>query len=243
MGENPWYREWFDTDYYHLLYNKRNDAEAEAFVTLLHRHLNLPAGAKVADIACGKGRHSRVLAALGCEVWGFDLSPNSIAYAEGLQTPHTHFRVQDIRDPYTENHFHAAFNLFTSFGYFESREDDIRCIRNIFQMLDPGGYFVQDYINGVMYIPDLPMEGTEIRGEVTFQFRKTFEDSHIKKCIHVSDHGQELDFAEKVKIYSAENLQEMHTSCGFKVSAVFGDYNLQTYNPASSPRIIIVSEK
>ena len=60
-----WFESWFDTEYYHMLYNKRNDEEAEAFISGLFAALQLREGMKVADIACGKGRHSKTLNELG----------------------------------------------------------------------------------------------------------------------------------------------------------------------------------
>ena len=69
-----WFESWFDTAYYHALYAHRNDAEAMAFMDALVGYLRLESGAKVIDVACGKGRHAAHLAELGMDVLGFDLS-------------------------------------------------------------------------------------------------------------------------------------------------------------------------
>jgi SAM-dependent methyltransferase len=51
---------------------------AEAFV----RRLNIPAGAKVLDVACGTGNLAIPLARQGCLVTGVDIAPNLIAQRE-----------------------------------------------------------------------------------------------------------------------------------------------------------------
>jgi len=56
-----WFKTWFDTKYYHSLYEHRDDNEAVYFIERLIEHLNLNRGADVMDLACGKGRHSITL--------------------------------------------------------------------------------------------------------------------------------------------------------------------------------------
>jgi len=76
--QKEWFEDWFDTNYYHVLYQNRNEEEARRFIHNLIDHLGIPKGVKVLDLACGKGRHSITLNDLGYDVLGEDLSPNSI---------------------------------------------------------------------------------------------------------------------------------------------------------------------
>ncbi|HNU60379.1 MAG TPA: SAM-dependent methyltransferase, partial [Aquaticitalea sp.] len=63
-----WYASWFDTPYYHILYQDRDHADAQHFMDVLTNYLNLPQGGKILDLACGKGRHSVYLNSLGYDV-------------------------------------------------------------------------------------------------------------------------------------------------------------------------------
>ncbi|MBL7813077.1 MAG: class I SAM-dependent methyltransferase [Bacteroidetes bacterium] len=238
-----WFEEWFDTEYYHLLYNNRNDEEAAAFMRRICSYLGLPEGAKVADIACGKGRHSHVLGNFGFLVYGYDLSGNSICQARELASPNESFFVHDIREPFPHNGFDAAFNLFTSFGYFNSPAEDEQTLKNIYHMLKPGAVFVQDYLNGLPLLNQLPCQGSEVRNNLTFKLAKRYEAPFIYKTIHVEDSHGIHDFEEKVKIYSEAELRDLHTGAGFVVDAVCGNYELQPYEKQSSPRIILISRK
>lgn len=243
VDKKGWFAEWFDTEYYHTLYQNRDEEEAAQFIQNLCKHLSLGNGAKVADIACGKGRHSRVLAGMGCQVTGYDLSNNSINYAKLHALGSELFEVHDIRNPYKSANFNAAVNLFTSFGYFETQQEDLDSLQNIFNMLLPGGYFVQDYINGLPITEGLPASSVQECNKLRFEIQKQWEPPYIIKKIRVVQQQENQDFMEKVKVYSCEELQDLHTSVGFHVKSVFGNYQLSDFNALQSPRIIIISQK
>ena len=82
MAEREWFRDWFDSPFYHKLYFERDEKEAESLIRRLVTHLHLQPGSRVLDVACGRGRHSKMLAAMGFDVTGIDLSPASIEYAQ-----------------------------------------------------------------------------------------------------------------------------------------------------------------
>ena len=66
----PWYRVWFDSPYYGILYGDRDQEEADAFIRRLARTLRVRPPAAALDVACGTGRHAFVLAELGYDVHG-----------------------------------------------------------------------------------------------------------------------------------------------------------------------------
>ena len=76
-----WFKEWFNTTYYHQLYFKRDDKEAADFIDKLITHLKPAHGSLMLDVACGKGRHSIQLSGKGFDVTGIDLSEDSIMEA------------------------------------------------------------------------------------------------------------------------------------------------------------------
>ena len=145
MSKKDWFVDWFDTSYYHLLYQNRDEQEAERFIKNLMDFLDLPVESKLLDLACGKGRHSIYLNKLGYQVTGVDLSENSIAIANESSNETLQFITHDMREPRNET-YDAVFNLFTSFGYFEDSNEDLKCIDNISNALKSGGFFIQDYI-------------------------------------------------------------------------------------------------
>ena len=75
-----WFETWFNSSYYHLLYNNRNDAEAQFFIDNLINYLHPEKDSKILDMACGKGRHSKYLATKGFDVCGIDLAKKNAVY-------------------------------------------------------------------------------------------------------------------------------------------------------------------
>src|ERR1700733_6328828 len=147
MDNHPWFKDWFNSPYYHLLYSNRDEKEAAAFIDKLIDDLKPSPGATMLDVACGKGRHSIHLAEKGFDVTGIDLSEESIAEALTHQTDTLHFYIHDMRLPFWINYFDFAFNFFTSFGYFETQRENDNAIRTIAQSINSNGHFVMDYLN------------------------------------------------------------------------------------------------
>ncbi|MFM1898577.1 MAG: hypothetical protein RL577_817 [Bacteroidota bacterium] len=245
--DSSWFKEWFNTPYYHALYAHRNEEEAQAFVERLVQAIDLKSNALVVDIACGKGRHTRTLEQLGMQAMGYDLSPESIEFASreserlGLKAT---FSVHDMRDAYSGPKWKAAFNLFTSFGYFQDRSTDALVLKHIQAQLEPGAWFVQDYLNAASVLPSLPVQEVIERGTLEFHCHKFLEDGVIVKDIQVLEQGLERGkFQERVEVYTAQELQSLHEDAGFDVRALWGNYAGDTYLVDSSPRIILLSQK
>jgi cyclopropane fatty-acyl-phospholipid synthase-like methyltransferase len=109
--------------------------------------LKLEKNSKIIDLACGKGRHSVYLNKLGYNVLGLDLSEQSISYDKQFENDSLKFRVHDMRNRIETEPVDAVFNLFTSFGYFETEEEDKSVFRSVSDALKNEGYFVLDFLN------------------------------------------------------------------------------------------------
>lgn len=251
MGEKEWFEGWFNSPFYHKLYFSRDEKEAANFIRKLVDYLQLKPGARVLDLACGRGRHSRILVSLGFDVTGIDLSPASIDYANELlqkDPPNAgklEFFVHDIRLPFWGNYFDYAFNFFTSFGYFRTRREHDAAIRTICNGLRPGGGIVMDYLN-VHYAEDhlVPEERKQLNGS-TYDIKRWQDDHHFYKNIKVSDSSltKPLEYTEKVAKFSYGDFTDMLSYRGMQVQEVFGDYDLKSYDVKKTPRLIIVAKK
>jgi SAM-dependent methyltransferase len=91
MSQKDWYTGWFNSPFYHKLYFQRDEKEAAAFIQKLISHLKPPLQSRMLDVACGRGRHSKMLASLGYHVTGIDISPESIAYARKFENEQLDF--------------------------------------------------------------------------------------------------------------------------------------------------------
>ncbi|MGX7668534.1 SAM-dependent methyltransferase [Flavobacterium pedocola] len=234
-----WFASWFDTPYYHILYKDRDYAEAQHFMDNLTHYLNLPEDAKILDLACGKGRHSVYLNQLGYDVTGADLSENSIAAASEFANEKLHFKVHDMREPFEEK-FDAVFNLFTSFGYFESDDDNLTTLKAIQDSLTEYGFAVIDFMNVNYIINNLvPQEVKTVEG-IDFHIKRYVKDNHIFKEIDFEDNGQKFHFTEKVKALTLDDFEQMMEEAGIFLLDVFGDYKLRKFFKNDSERLIMI---
>ena len=234
-----WYASWFDTPYYHMLYKDRDHKEAHQFMDNLTQYLNLPEQGKILDLACGKGRHSIYLNSLGYDVTGVDLSENSIGYAKQYENEMLHFKVHDMCEPFNQK-FDAVFNLFTSFGYFEKSEDNLKTIKAIHDDLNDSGFGVIDFMNVDTVIENLVPEDVKTVGGIDFHQKRYVEDGHIIKDIRFTDKGNEFQFQERVKAKSLADFEELFEQAGVHLLDVFGDYKLRKFYKGTSERLIMI---
>ncbi|MCD6068753.1 MAG: Methyltransferase type 11 [Bacteroidetes bacterium] len=241
--KHSWFKTWFDTPYYHTLYCNRNNNEAEAFIENIISYLQPDPGSKFWDLACGKGRHSLTLSKYGYQVVGTDLSEQNIEYASQFENDHLQFYKLDMRSPFRTNYFDYVFNLFTSFGYFEKKTDDIKVFTSVYNSLKPGGTFLFDYINGTKAIKNLvKREEKEING-IRFCITKEYIKGRVHKNIDIRDGEKELHFSESVKLFTRDELMEYAKKVGFSCEKTFGNYQLDGFDEQSSDRLILLFEK
>jgi SAM-dependent methyltransferase len=233
-----WFASWFDTPYYHILYKERNYREAQIFMDNLTHYLNLPEKAKVLDLACGKGRHAIYLNQLGFDVIGADLSENSIAIASKNSNDSLHFQVHDMRLPFDDK-FDAIFNLFTSFGYFENDDDNLKTLIAMKESLSEYGFGVIDFMNVNQVIANLIPEEVKTVDGIDFHIKRYYIDDHIYKEIDFKDNGNEFHFVEKVRALTLQDFTELMEQAGIYLLEVFGDYKLKKFHKTDSERLIL----
>lgn len=241
MTENKtkWYTSWFDTLYYHILYKDRNHDEAQMFMDNLTNYLNLPEDGKILDLACGKGRHSVYLNSLGYHVTGVDLSENSIAYAKQYENDKLHFEVHDMCQPFNKK-FDAVFNLFTSFGYFDDEQDNLRTINAIQADLNDYGFGVIDFMNSDFVINNLVPEDTKTVEDITFYLKRYVKDGYLFKDISFEDKGESYAFQERVKAFTIKDFEMLFEKANVHLLDVFGDYKLRKFDKHTSERLIMI---
>lgn len=241
--EKEWFEEWFDTTYYHTLYSHRNYEEAEQFIHNLCNFLQLPLGSKVLDFACGKGRHSYFLNRLGFDVLGVDLSFNSISAAKKFEKDGLRFGVSDIREAIPGEQFDAIFNLFTSFGYFNSLDENLKVMNAIHKMLVPDGIFVIDFMNANKVVKNLVSHEIVRRSQIEFEISKKHENGQIIKSIDFTDQNKRYHFEERVQSISKAEFEKLISDSGLKLTHIFGNYQLDPFDPETSDRLILIGSK
>lgn len=242
-NSKEWYRDWFDSSYYHILYKHRDHSEAERFINNLNAYLNPKADSKLLDAACGKGRHALFMANLGYTVDGFDLSPNNVKKARAFENEKLKFYVNDIRKPLKNDHYDYVFNLFTSFGYFDSTKENEDTLKALAGNLNDQGVLILDYMNCAKIIESLPQSETVVVQGITFNITKKVQDDKIIKEISFEDQGRAFCYTEQVKIIYKSEFETYFKNAKLHIEKVFGDYELSTFDELNSDRLIVVARK
>ncbi len=241
--KKDWFETWFDSPYYHILYKERDEREAEIFLDNLISHIKLKQGSGILDVACGKGRHSVYLNKKGFDVTGYDLSEQSIKHNLKLENDTLHFYLHDMRELFRTNYFDLVLNLFSSFGYFDKAHDNYRCLQSHTAALKKGGLFILDYFNTTKIIESGDMSHEKIVDGIRFHIDKKIIGQRVIKGIKFEDKNREFQFEEHVALIQRPEFESYFISLGLNLISIFGNYNLEKFNPSSSERMIFLAEK
>ncbi len=244
--KKDWFVEWFNTDEYLNVYKHRNETDAECHIRFLLSKIKLQPDASILDMACGSGRHSILLAKYGYKVTGVDLSEKLLTEAK-LSAERENLKIEfiqaDIREFYTDKKFDLVLNLFTSFGYFESDDENFLIFHKAHSLLNSNGYFVFDYFNKNFLVNNLiPYSEEKNEGYSIIQERKICDQRVVKKITIIRDWNSK-NYFESVKLYDSYTLTAKLKEIGFEIVHLFGDFTGNEFDDNSSPRFIALCKK
>jgi cyclopropane fatty-acyl-phospholipid synthase-like methyltransferase len=246
MKENSWYEDWFADEHYLALYKHRNSDEASAALDLIERSAPIAKDAAILDLACGAGRHSIGLAKRGyTNITAIDLSPTLLheaekkAKAEGVEII---FKKQDMRN--FSGKYDLIINLFTSFGYFQSDEENEKVICEVGDHLHTNGFFAFDFLNAALTEKKLIACDEKIlsSGERVEMYRM-IHDHRVDKKIVIHADGAKKEFLESVRLFTLPDFERIFSKAGLMINETFGDYSGTPFDEGSSPRLFLVAQK
>ena len=234
--EADWFEEWFGEDYLHI-YQHRDETEAEHAIELIATNLAGRRIETVLDLACGAGRHSKVL----CERWwtvGLDLSMSLLRTARH-DSGDAPFVRADMRElPFADHSFDLVVNLFTSFGYFDDDREQVRVLAGVRSAMRDGGTLVIDFFNANQDRREPVPYDERVENGITIEQRRSIspDDRFVEKTITLRERGKE--YTERVRLLSPKDLERMLITAGFRVVRLFGDYAGRDWSD-DSPRTIL----
>jgi SAM-dependent methyltransferase len=237
----------FDADDYLYFYRQaltaeRSQAEVQALVDLI----NLKEPMKILDLACGFGRHSNRLAALGHDITGIDLYPEflEIARMDAKSKDLLVNYVQgDMRNIKYKEKFDRVLLLFTAFGYFDDKTNEL-VLRNIYQALKVGGLFIFDIPNRDTYLKYIsPCYVTEVGNDLMID-RISFDPltGRSKNRRLVIRDGERKEKPFTIRLYNATEIADLLRTENFKNLLFYGKWD-GTPVQAGSRSLIIIAEK
>ena len=238
-----WFKEWFNSKYYHILYKKRTHSEAAYLINNLLKKIKPSKNSFFLDLGCGSGRHSIYLNEKGFRVDGFDVSKESLKRANQYQNKNLNFYLKDMRYFNTKNKYDFILNLFTSFGYFETNDENKKVFQNVKNSLKKDGCFILDYLNSKKVINELQPFETKNINNIEFEIHKRHDSHFVYKEIYVIDKKNKYNFTEKVRLINKQDFINYGNMVNMEVINTFGDYNLKKYDPELSERLLLIFKK
>jgi SAM-dependent methyltransferase len=248
MSNNDWHQDdtFWQTMASQMFSEDRWESAAEE-VELIIAMLDLHPQAKVLDMGCGPGRHSLELARRGFSVTGVDRTilyldqANQKAKQEGLKVE---FVQGDMRSFHRDNEFDVALSLFTSFGYFEDPQENMRVLQNLLRSLKGGGKLVMEMMGKeILARVFRQRDWQEVNGTIHLEEREIMSDwSRMRnRWIKIED-GQRNEFIITHWIYSAAELKSMLEASGFQAVNLFGSLLGNPYDHTAR-RLVAVAVK
>lgn len=232
-----------------LSLSQRTQREADG----VSRLLGLGQGSAVLDIPCGYGRHAIELATRGCEVIGVDLNGTHLERARqaaltrwpgGKEGPR--FEQADMLTLDYVERFDAIINMFLSFGFFPTDEENLQTLRNFRNALRRGGKFLMHTDVNVSRIQSgqyKTRERRQLQSGRTLLIDELYNP--ITKRIEGSWTIEGCDTRRKdysVRVYETSEFSEMCVAAGFQRCEVFGSWDGGT-NTKESEEVIFVAHR
>jgi SAM-dependent methyltransferase len=245
-------KEWFDDDslwrvmFPYIFSEARFAAATKEMQQVLA--LAKPNGKSVLDLGCGPGRCAIPLARRGFSVTGVDRTGHLLATAR-RQARAARVRVEwvraDMRDFVRPGAFDFVLSMFTSFGYFDDKCEDVAMLGNMFASLRPGGTCLVDVMGkeclARIFLPiksEILPDGTRV-----VQHHKVFDDwTRIWNKWIIVRHGRTRSRTFHHTVYSGQELRERLESVGFAGVRLYGDLEGGEYG-TSAKRLVAVARK
>lgn len=187
------------------------------------------------DLCCGPGRHSIALAGRGINVTAVDrtkyLLDKAIEAAQEMNLQ-IEFVLEDMRSFVRPNTFDMALNIFTSFGYFGDKSEDIKVLRNVYESLRPGGVFIMETTGKEPFARFFQTITSQqaadgsllvLRHEILEDWTRAGEEWTLVKD------GKVKTFKFQHMIYSGQELKDLLTEACFAEVKLYGSLDGREY--------------
>lgn len=245
-------KEWFDDDsfwreLYPFLFPEQRIADADGQVANA-LSLTKPPGKSVLDLCCGPGRCSIALAKKGFTVTGIDRTKflldkaRTRARAAGLNIE---WIQADMRDFVRANSFDLVLSMFTSFGYFDDRQEDVTVLRNMFESLHAGGVCLIELLGKERLAKILQSTTSSVLADGTMivERHEIFDDwTRVRNEWLLIKDSKVKRFKFHHTIYSGLELRDRMEKAGFIDVKLHGSLAGDEYGP-NAERLVAIGRK
>ncbi|WP_448517783.1 class I SAM-dependent methyltransferase [Pseudothermotoga sp.] len=233
----------FWKDLYDWLFSEARFRSAKEEVERILALTNVRSG-NVLDLCCGPGRHSYEFARLGFNVVGVDASKFLLNKANELCLNLSNVELvhADMRDFVRPNHFDLVINVFTSFGYFEDQDDNMKVLRNIKKSLKSSGKLLMEMVSKEVLLRNYRDSVVSEQGSKMLVEKHSFEPgmARMRNQWIVLEAGEYKVYSLQHYVYSGQELKMMLQMCGFTNVELYGSLDGTAYD-LNAKRLVVVA--
>ena len=211
--------------------------------------------AKVADVACGTGRHADMFHSWGLQVHGFDISPGMIQRAKETfgQSDRLHWTVHDFEQPLgAPGIFDAVICVGNSLALAGDMAAAAQALRQMISALRPGGLVILQVLN-LWKLPSGPCVWQKMLTRSLPQ-GKSLIIKGVHRCAdqgfvdlvvidRSSDGPPILSHSVPFLGLRSQELEAIARGGGAVNMSFFGNHQDEPYDPLNSTDLIMVAEK
>jgi len=209
-------------------------AESEEQARFVRLALGLRSGSRVLDVPCGDGRISLELARGGIRILGVDRCPESVRRARrrlraaGLPG---RFEVGDMRELRTDERFHAVFNWWGSFGYYDD-DTNLAILRGFVDRVVPRGRVLIHQINRERVLREFRHRMSADYGRVKIETRNEWDpvSQRIEGRWTITSGRRRQRCRSSMRVYTRAQMTRLMQAAGLDVVGVYGDVDGRPYD-------------
>ena len=202
----------------------------------------------ILDLCCGPGRFAVPLARRGFRVTGVDRTTFFLDKAKeraAAENVAVEWVQEDMRTFVQPSAFDLAISMFTSFGYFDDKAEDLTVLRNVHESLRPGGALVMDVV-GKERLARTFQPATSSKhadGSVVIDRREVLDDwTRVRMEWTIIKGNAVRVFTIHHTVYSGQELKDRLTAVGFGDVRLYGSIDGAPYG-READRLIAVARK
>lgn len=261
--KNPWWSEeygFFGSFYMegdaskegYLIEKKQSlDDRTKTEVDGLVKLTGIKVGARILDCPCGYGRHSIELARCGFKVVGSDInSPHLYKAIEDAKKNSLIiiFNKESMIDLKYDSEFDAVINMFYSFGFFDTDEENEKTLKNFYNALKPGGKFLMHTDVNVPRIINGKYKEDEERNLTTGKTLRVIDSynpttKRIDGSWIINDgiNKEKKDYS--VRVYTKEEFEGLCKKIGFSSVITYSDWSGSAYSEDAEDMIAVATKQ
>lgn len=226
---NTWQKQMYSNFFAQVqLDSKFSHQKARKEVQFLISILGLNTKKNILDIPCGTGRHALAFGQKGYSVVGVDINDVCLEKAKASCKGMKNVQIKKgnmAKLSYGRKKFDVLINMFSSFGYFKTEDENEKVLKGLIRTLKPGGTIVVQTINREYILKVFKSFSWEEDSEMYFVSKREYN----KRTKYLETHQLYLfkkaqsweKSCHRMRLYSISEMKTLLQKSGLKKIRVF----------------------